>query len=300
MGDAWSLGGTGTETKRGGDGVDTKELTQRLSRHYIKPSDPLPGGVFLTEVMSPAERPSFENAGFTSRRVDALYMGFTAARGRYLEGHEIKISRSDWLHELNQPHKANWWFERTHRWWVVAANDAIVELGELPEGWGLMIPTTKTRTKLQVVVKAALRDPIIDFGLLHEITKKMDTLRRDATRAHELSIHKQVYDGLAVALRGRLERDATHAERELANLKTAVATFEASSGVKLSTYGAENIGEAVAMVLAQNTTTRNYRRDLTNIQRRVHDLSAQVDKDVAELAQQSAVSPRRGRQREMS
>jgi hypothetical protein len=263
--------------------VDTKELTQRLSRHYIKPSDPLPGGVFLTEVMSPAQPPTFENGGYRTRRVDALYMGFTAARGRMLEGHELKVSRSDWLHELSQPQKADWWFERTHRWWVVAGDDTIVDPNELPPGWGLMIPTSKTRTKLRVVAAAALREPLVDFGLLHEITKKMDVVRRDAELVAQREIDVVVRTRVAEVIEERRAREQVYAERDLAKLREAVATFEQASGVSLVSYQAGNIGEAVATALAEGNAVRNRLRDLVNIQQRLHSLAEQADRDVEVL-----------------
>jgi len=89
--------------------MNTSELLARLRRHYIKPGTPLPGGAFLSEVQTPRDV-------FPQRRVDALYIGFTQSRGNLLDGHELKVSRSDWLHELDQFNKADWWFSHTHRW----------------------------------------------------------------------------------------------------------------------------------------------------------------------------------------
>ncbi|WP_461169293.1 hypothetical protein [Arthrobacter sp. Z1-15] len=56
-----------------------------------------------------------------------------------MHGHEVKVSRSDWLTELRDPTKS----ERIKRfcdyWWLVVPNADIVKPGELPEGWGLMV-----------------------------------------------------------------------------------------------------------------------------------------------------------------
>lgn len=67
------------------DTVTAGELLERLKRHYIKPGDLMPGGAFLPEVV------------LGSRRADALYVGFFRSRGKMLVGHEIKVSRADWV-----------------------------------------------------------------------------------------------------------------------------------------------------------------------------------------------------------
>ncbi|WP_459983626.1 hypothetical protein [Nocardioides sp. AN3] len=68
-------------------------------------------------------------------------------------GHEVKVSRSDWLAELRDPSKAAAFRPHMHYWWLVAAAREIVR-DDLPEGWGLLIPHGP-RT-LRVVVPAVL------------------------------------------------------------------------------------------------------------------------------------------------
>jgi hypothetical protein len=58
--------------------------------------------------------------------------------GCELHGHEVKVSRSDWLHELKQPDKAEAFKRYMDRWWLVVPDATIVKPGELPEGWGLL------------------------------------------------------------------------------------------------------------------------------------------------------------------
>lgn len=148
--------------------MNTSDLTERLRRHYIKPGDDLPGGAFLTEIQS---------HGLPTRRVDALYMGFTGSRGHHLHGFEVKTSRADWLTELGDPSKAEWWFTHTHCWWVVVPDLTTAHVQELPPAWGLMVPSKRARTKMEIVKPADIREPLVDFGLLFEIVKKIDTMR---------------------------------------------------------------------------------------------------------------------------
>jgi hypothetical protein len=68
-------------------------------------------------------------------------------------GHEVKVSRSDWLTELRDPSKAEAFRPHMHYWWLVVSDKAIVR-DDLPEGWGLLAPHGP-RT-LRVVVQAAL------------------------------------------------------------------------------------------------------------------------------------------------
>lgn len=92
--------------------VRAADLLTRLQRHYIKPGEVLPGGVFVPEVGV--------NGGVQSR-CDAIYVGFTSTSGRQLVGHELKVSRADWQHELDQAGKADFWHDNTHQWYVAAA-----------------------------------------------------------------------------------------------------------------------------------------------------------------------------------
>ena len=55
-----------------------------------------------------------------------------------IHGHEVKVSRSDWLTELRAPEKADAWRRWCNYWWLVVSAPEIVKPGELPDGWGLM------------------------------------------------------------------------------------------------------------------------------------------------------------------
>lgn len=144
------------------------ELLSRLQRHYIKPGDTLAGGVFLPEV-------THGSAG--GRRVDALYVGFTSSRGHHLIGHELKVSRADWLHELDQIDKAETWASQCHAWNLVVPDIDVARPEELPHGWGLLTVDPRTKTRLKVIERPTLhpaRQP--DWITTHSILKRMDTL----------------------------------------------------------------------------------------------------------------------------
>lgn len=75
-------------------------------------------------------------------------------RNGSIHGHEVKVSRSDWLTELRDPTKAEAWARHCHHWWLVAPREVVRD--DLPDGWGLLVPW---RDSLRVVVQAARRDP---------------------------------------------------------------------------------------------------------------------------------------------
>lgn len=80
------------------------------------------------------------HAGFDARRTaDFVAMDLWPSKGLALHGHEVKVSRSDWLVELKHPEKAAEFIPYVDYWWLVVADAAIVKHGELPRTWGLMV-----------------------------------------------------------------------------------------------------------------------------------------------------------------
>lgn len=172
--------------------LSTPELLARLQRHYIKPGAPLPGGVFLPEVgWNPAGGASGHDGG-----CDAIYVGFTSTRGRILVGHELKISRSDWLAELNKAGKADPWADQCHQWWLVVSSPAIVRTGELPPGWGLMTPGP-SRTQMEILVQAGTkREHTPSWLAVRSIMARQDTLRAEALKEDRLKAREDARKSL--------------------------------------------------------------------------------------------------------
>lgn len=72
------------------------------------------------------------------RIADFIAIDTYESKGLEVHGHEVKVSRSDWLHELADPTKAEAFKQFCNRWWLVVPDASIVRPGELPEGWGLL------------------------------------------------------------------------------------------------------------------------------------------------------------------
>lgn len=171
------------------------ELLERLRKFYIRKTD-FPGGIFIPEVgINKGWR---AGVALPQRRCDAIHVGFTSASGQMLTGHEIKISRSDWLHELDQPDKALTWADQCHAWYVVAPR-GLVKREELPSGWGLMEPPTNPRSqRVEIVVKAREHpDRAPSWDIVRSIMARTDTLTTSL---------------IAAAVRGQRDAELTTAQ----------------------------------------------------------------------------------------
>lgn len=147
----------------------TKTLLEVLQRHYLKPGA-FPGGIFLPECGI--------NGNGGQSRADALYVGFTSTSGRLLVGHELKVSRSDWRKELDTAGKADFWADNCHQWFIVAPGPDIVPAEEIPHGWGLMYPSARTKTRMQIVVKPEThKDRVPSWTAVRSIMARLDTLQ---------------------------------------------------------------------------------------------------------------------------
>ena len=134
------------------------------------------------------------HAGFDARRTaDFIAMDLWPMKGLHLHGHEVKVSRSDWLTELRDPSKAEEFKRYMDRWWLVVSDRSIVKPGELPDGWGLMAPDkhadnarpgVRTHGNLRVIRPAPILTPepmprTMFAALLRAVSK---TAHREAAR----------------------------------------------------------------------------------------------------------------------
>jgi hypothetical protein len=77
-----------------------------------------------------------------------------------LHGHEVKVSRGDWLRELRDPDKAETFKRYMHYWWLVVPDASIVKPGELPEGWGLMALGSNGRLRARKQARTLFPEPL--------------------------------------------------------------------------------------------------------------------------------------------
>lgn len=177
--------------------------------------------------------------GNANRFADVVSMSVWPSRGLSLIGLELKVSRSDWQKELSKPDKAESFFGFCDYWWLVIGDDKIVQVGELPEPWGLMVAKGNG---LKVVKEAPKLEPKpISRMFLAAIMR----------RAKEQEADKEA---LAAAFdSGRKRGEETEKSNQSWRLKDSeklrnqLNEFEAASGIRIDTH-TWNCGQIGAIV----------------------------------------------------
>lgn len=148
------------------------------------------------------------------------YPGIPYGSSLSLHGHEVKVSRADWLAELRDPTKADAFKQYMHHWWLVVPDASIVRAGELPDGWGLLV---RSGVSLRAKVKAPrlVPEPLpvdLSISLMAAAarTAHRDPLRRDAPMAFIKS-----WDDARCAFCGEPGPCVHHQPRAVASAQTA-------------------------------------------------------------------------------
>lgn len=185
----------------------------------------------------------------TVRTADALTMSLYPSRGLEVMGFEIKCSRTDWKKELEDPTKAEEILRFCDRWWVVVADNMIVQPGELPPTWGLLEAKKDCLVCKAEAPKLTPQTISREFlaGILRNVT---ETNVPRASMSDELEArYKAGFDyGVKTG-----QRDAGRAPRELAELQKTVAEFKEASGIKLESWDAGEVGKAVRLLVDLQT-----------------------------------------------
>lgn len=209
------------------------------------------------------------------RTCDALAMGLWPSRGLPVHGHEVKVTRSDWLSELRQPAKADVWFPLVNCWWLVVSDEGIVGAGELPAGWGLMAPA---RSKLKVLVEPERRE--VDAlphsfvaAMLRKLSEHLNTSPEAIQEAER---------------RGRTEgekwagQDLEHAQEEARKWREMVQAFERESGVSIRGWHggdtAAEVGAALKMVLRGDDLAETARMRLERLRNDAQQLVSSLQR----------------------
>ena len=179
---------------------------------------------FLTEVGN--------STGFgCQRHCDALVMSLWPFRGLEIIGIEVKVRRSDWLKELSLPEKDSEIARYCDRWYLAVGDENIVQEGELPKGWGLIVPKNPGDS-LRVKTEAKLTEPEPqpDRSFLAAI------LRQVQNQVGEEAAYNRG------RLEGKHESDEFHKAhnyeaQDLKELQKKVQAFERASGIILLVDG---------------------------------------------------------------
>lgn len=220
--------------------LNTDELYAMLERHVCKDGANGHGFAFLTNVRN--------GTGFQRREryADAIAMELTPSRGLKINGFELKASRNDWLKELKNPTKADWFFQHCDRWFLVVADKDIVHEGELPDEWGLIAPKGRG---LAVVKAAPVSEDVKPVDRLW-LASLLRSAIYAAAKPKELAQART--DGYESG-KAEAERQHEYHTTELEQARETIKNFEQASGVSISAWyrggKPEEVGAALKVVL---------------------------------------------------
>lgn len=186
-------------------------------------------------------------AGFrATNSADAIAMNMWSSRGLEVHGVEIKSHRSDWLHELKRPAKAEAIFKYCDRFWLVAATENVVKKEEVPVSWGFM---QLKNNRLYTIVKAPqLKPKAMTRSFIAALIKRAttDVVHTDSIQDEIEAVRKLTRE----TYEKRLSEHDAQARRELDALQRSVKDFENASGIHISSFmETHTIGAAVRVML---------------------------------------------------
>lgn len=213
-----------------------------------------------------------------SRTIDAMAMGLWPSRGLRLFAFEVKCSRADWLKEMRDPSKAEAFQPYVDYFYLVVSDEKFVREGELPETWGLMVPSGQG---LRVVVSAPLaqRVRVLDRGMLAALLRRAEL--------EGCAPHHEVEEAKRVAHREGMALGEQIAENKLMLLREEIAKLRAREEELVA-----HVGPEWRLVLRQQRpefwvalrTALDGRRDLDGLRIRVQHLG----EDAARLVEHAA------------
>lgn len=210
------------------------------------------------------------------RRADAIALQTYESRGVHLHGFEVKVSRADWRRELADAAKADE-LVAVCRYFSIVAAAGIVDVADLPEGWGLFEVRGLDRRLFRV--RAAAERPetrVLSLDSLARILRRsIDGIRAPGNEARQAERDAAYKAGLkAGQAQGGDAWDRTRYE----DLVKVVRAFEAASGIDLNDWlnerRADRLGKAARMVLEAPGTVARIAEELARYGTTLQELAA--------------------------
>lgn len=220
-----------------------------------------------------------------SRTADAIAMGCWKSVGIKLHGYEIKVSRSDWLREIQDTSKAGALSKYCHFWWV-AAPDGIVKPEELPANWGLVVVQRRADGYSARVRKPATENTAaaLDYKFFASIMRRCfyespvikdlnSKLTAEYERGYKAGIQSRSHSQSVLDAWEKAAKRSQENERELAE---KVRQFERESGLSLNQNWGETMSAGVA-VSHIRAAARGHGNGLAKLKQELEKLVQAVD-----------------------
>lgn len=185
------------------------------------------------------------------RTADLVAFGLWPSQGMEVHGIEIKVARSDWVRELQQPEKVEEGFYRYCDRWYVACPDGLIEPAEVPPSWGLLTIEGGGKVKMARDSSKLESQP---WGkgqvaaVMRRMVEQMPAAAMLAAAKSEAMQEARKEAKASVDLAAERRYELLHEQHE--RLLKTVRDFEASSGLHLEhVWNGGRIGEAVLAVM---------------------------------------------------
>ncbi len=248
-----------TELIKKADKMTTPELLEKLHAYYkAKPSG---SWAFITQLRNGTGWNS------TTRTADAMAMGLWPSSGLQLVGFELKVSRSDWLHEVKSPDKHQEMKQFCDKWYLVVPDESIIKEGELPEDWGLMVASGRGRT-IKVKKEAPSLAPVdVDRLLLasifRNVTEKMIPYEMHQNALKQTKQYAE--ENILRINKGRLE--------EAKKVEAQIKEFEELTGIKFTDWNRDHLELAKTVKAALEGRYDKVEEKLESLAKRAENLA---------------------------
>lgn len=203
--------------------------------------------------------------GFTSqtRTADAIVIETWPSRGQSFTGIEYKKSRADWKRELQNPAKADE-IGQYCKFWVVLAPKGLIEVGEVPELWGLWEIKGKRLYKTKPPAATEYEEPSVSFVCAMLRSNRAYEPSRFFRQKLECAAEDKVAE--------RHKAEVKRISENLQELRDKVRKFESATGLSIQ-YGADD-SAVVALEIVRHLKNPDQLEKL--VERHHRELTAHV------------------------
>ncbi len=214
-----------------------------------------------------------------NRFADAIAMSLWPSRGLEIVGIEVKVSRTDWVRELNNPGKADPLAAYCDCWYIAVNDAAIIAPGELPKSWGLLAPNRDGKFHCK---KEAEPNPSPKFdrsflaSILRRVCRQLTSdARIEVARAEGREWGRQ---DAAENAKGEIQ----HLKTQLNDLHLKLGQFEQKSGISIEReWNLGQVGEIVRTI--RNGAHLREKKNLQHLLESSRRITAALEVEVLKL-----------------
>lgn len=213
--------------------ITAKDMEKYLAQRYCDSYE----WVFLTQVRS--------STGSANRIADAMAFNMYGSTGYEIIGFEIKVSRSDWLSELKHMGKSDELMAYCDKWYLVVSDASIVQPGELPKNWGLLV--LKDGKLKQTLKPVRTKTDPIPLHFMASILRrgKDETERVKKQYIPREQIEPEIEKARQLGYEQGQGYNGKQSERLLNELRQTVTDFEEASGIEITSWRGKEWNKAV-------------------------------------------------------